>query len=87
MFLPRRPGGRVVSKLKLVERFEIFERGQGHQFIRTSEDCDERSAVARRRRTRRVGNDVEVRTTLLSRVRLFVFGVSRILFAVFVVVA
>ena len=29
--------------------------------IRASEDCDERSAVARRRRTRRVGNDVEVR--------------------------
>ena len=53
MLLHRRPGGRVVSKPKLVERFEMFERGQWHQLIRASEDCDERSAVARRRRTRR----------------------------------
>ena len=61
MFLHRRPGGCVVSKAKLVERFEMLARGQWEQLIRASEDCDERAAVSRRRRTRRAGSDIEVR--------------------------
>ena len=66
MMLPRmllhgRPGGRVVSKVKLVERVQMFVRGPWDQLIRASEHCDERAAVSRRRRTRRVGNDIEVR--------------------------
>ena len=61
MLLHRRPGGRVVSKVKLVERFEMFARGQWDQLLRASELCDERAAVSRRRRTRRVRNDIEVR--------------------------
>ena len=61
MLLHRRPEGCVAPKAKLVERFEMFARGQWDQLIRASEDCDERAAVSRRRRTRRAGNDIEVR--------------------------
>ena len=45
MFLHRRPGGCVVSKAELVERFKMFVRGQWDQLIRVGEDCDERAAV------------------------------------------
>ena len=48
MILHRRPGGCVVSKAKLAE-------------ILANEDCDERAVVSRRRRVRRVGNDIKVR--------------------------
>ena len=50
MLLHRRPGDALCRS-----------RSWWHQLIRASEDCDERSTVARRRRTQRVGNDVEVR--------------------------
>ena len=44
MLLHRRPGGSVVSKAKLVERFEMFARDQWDQLIRASEDCVERDS-------------------------------------------
>ena len=61
MLLHRHPGGRVVSKAKLAERFEMFAQGRWDRLIRASEDCDESAAVSRCRRIRRAGSDIGVR--------------------------
>ena len=60
LLLPRmllhRPGrGGMVSKPKLVARFEMFVRGEWQTLIETGEDCAAKAAVAkfRRRRTER----------------------------------
>ena len=58
MLLHRHPGGRVVSKAKLAERFEMFAQGRWDRLIRASEDCDESAAVSRCRRIRRAGRDI-----------------------------
>ena len=55
MLLHRAPGGGLISRAKLVERFEAFA-------LRASEICNEQAAIARQRqRRRRRGDDLDSR--------------------------
>ena len=63
MLLHKAPGSGSVSRNKLLERFDIFARGEWIQLVAASEACDDRSAIARRRRGRRQSqqDDIENR--------------------------
>ena len=61
MFLHRPPGGGLIPKSKLLGRFEAFSRGVFNVLFMSSEDCDKKAAVSRRRRHRTGGLDLERR--------------------------
>ena len=61
MLLHRGPGGGLVPKSKLVERFQLFSRGDWHILLEASAKCDQQAAISRRRSRRRVRDDEERR--------------------------
>ena len=61
MLLHRPPGGGLIPKSKLLGRFEAFSRGEFNVLLMSSEDCDKKAAVSRRRRHRTGGLDLERR--------------------------
>ena len=61
MLLHRPPSGGLISKEKLVGRFQIFARGEWIPLLRASATCDEQAARARHRKSHRDGDDVERR--------------------------
>ena len=61
MLLHRGPGGGLVPKSKLVERFQLFSRGDWHILLEASAKCDQQAAISRRRSRRRVRDDDERR--------------------------
>ena len=61
MLLHRPPRGGLVSRDKLVRRFDMFSRGEWSGLIEASAACDLQAAVGRRRRRRRPGDDLERR--------------------------
>ena len=60
MLLHRGPRGCGIPRTKLLERFEMFVRGQWDNLLEASRVCGDKAAVARRRRTRR-GDDINKR--------------------------
>ena len=60
MLLHRGPRGGGIPRPKLLERFEMFVRGQWDNLLEASRVCGDKAAVARRRRTRR-GDDINRR--------------------------
>ena len=50
MLLHRPPGGGLMSRAKLVERFQAFARGEWISLFRTSEVCNEKAVESRVRR-------------------------------------
>ena len=72
MMLPllhRPPRGGLVSRDKLVRRFDMFSRGERFAPIQSSAACSSQAAVGRRRRRRRPGDDLERRA---ARAEMFV---------------
>ena len=61
MLLHRPPRGGLLSKEKLIQRFNAFSQGQWENLLEASARCDEQTAVSRRRSRRRDGDDVERR--------------------------
>ena len=61
MLLHRPPGGELIPKSKLLGRFEAFSRGEFNVLLMSSEACDEKAAVSRRRCHRTGGLDLERR--------------------------
>ena len=61
MLLHRPPGGGLLSKEKLSDRFKMFSRGEWLQLLAASRACDEKAATARNRRRRRPPDDLERR--------------------------
>ena len=61
MLLHRLPGGGLISKEKLVGRFQMFAGGEWIPLLRASATCDEQAARARHRKCHRDGDDVERR--------------------------
>ena len=61
MLLHRPPRGGLLSKEKLIQRFDAFSQGQWESLLEASARCDEQAAVSRRRSRRRDGDDGERR--------------------------
>ena len=61
MLLRLPPGGGLIPKSKMLGRFEVFSRGEFNVLLMSSEACDEKAAVSRRRRHRTGGLDLERR--------------------------
>ena len=57
MLLHRGPEGGGIARSKLIAKFEAFARGEWLQLVATSEACNEKAAVARRRQGRRGQQD------------------------------
>ena len=55
MLLHRPPRGGLVSRDKLVRRFDLFSRSEWSVLIEASAACDEQAAVGQRRRRRNAG--------------------------------
>ena len=62
MLLHRSPGEGLIPKSKLLERFEAFSRGDFAVLLMSSDACDQKAAVSRRRRHRTGRPDLERRT-------------------------
>ena len=61
LLLHRPPGGGLLSKEKLSDRFKMFSRGEWLQLLAASRVCDEKAATTRNRRRRRLPDDLERR--------------------------
>ena len=62
MLLHRPPRGGLISREKLVGRFQLFAQGQWAELMAASAVCDQQAGVGRRRRRRR-GDDLERRAS------------------------
>ena len=61
MLLHHGPRGGLVPKSKLVERFQLFSRGEWHILLEASAECDQQAAITRCRSRKRVRDDDECR--------------------------
>ena len=61
MLLHRSPRSRLTPRAKLLDRFEMFIKGRWIDFLTASDECCRQVAASRRRRTRRVEDEMERR--------------------------
>ena len=67
MLMHRPPGGGVISREKLVARFEAFTQGDWGRLMEASRICDEQVAQSKRRLRRRAQDDLELRAIRAER--------------------
>ena len=61
MLLHRSPRGGLIPRAKLLDRFEMFIRGRWIDILTASEECCRQAVASRRRRTRRVEDEMKRR--------------------------